>query len=287
MPCVRCTGLAQEVEQGDAIDEGLCNFCGQHFLKSTNHTGPWRVYVQSDCQDCRWIPVNTNNCNQAAFSCYTCNNVYNWTKPNGWWCVTLPPSISLRTRFETIPEPRQYGTLITLNTGCEECWPHVKQMVNSNQQGHITCNLCNRTYSWIKPGYLTEYKSGDRKELAELHENTTITHTSFDTPRLEYKEKIPRSAHTETKITEPETYESAYWKFVNSSDYDDATYWKNQMLSMVTENLEPRPDGKSWVAEPKARIQKPNTNNRFPLLRFCLIILICVVVPVLINLGIT
>jgi hypothetical protein len=61
-------------------------------------------------------------------------------------------------------------------------------------------------------------------------------------------------------------YEEAYWKFVNSTTYDDAMYWKNQMEHHVDLALEPGGDNwVSWVKDPvvKEEIKKKHGYDPF------------------------
>jgi len=90
MPCIRCDGLEKEVETG-FFDEVLCTFCGQHHLKSTNHSGPWKVYVVTDC-DCRNaladVKTDKYRSNIAGitheYRCMKCMTRYVWSGFTGW-----------------------------------------------------------------------------------------------------------------------------------------------------------------------------------------------------------
>jgi hypothetical protein len=92
MPCIRCVGLEAEVEL-NVIDEVICTFCGQHYYKTTNHNGLWRIYVATDCSICGGLSStkfpNTDNYNNQPeyhinYYCGECNLTYSWNRSTGW-----------------------------------------------------------------------------------------------------------------------------------------------------------------------------------------------------------
>lgn len=82
MECRYCYGMESEVGSG-VFDEVLCTHCGQHYYKSTNHTGFWNTYVVSDCIECRTLP-NTDGTDELEYKCYFCEKIYVWGRVTGW-----------------------------------------------------------------------------------------------------------------------------------------------------------------------------------------------------------
>jgi hypothetical protein len=84
MPCINCAGMENEIDDG-SLDEVLCLNCGQHYYKSTSHSGPWRVYITGhECIDCRWGLPNTDGSEKFTHICGYCRNVYEWGRVTGW-----------------------------------------------------------------------------------------------------------------------------------------------------------------------------------------------------------
>lgn len=54
-----------------------------------------------------------------------------------------------------------------------------------------------------------------------------------------------------TNIESPKNYEYYYWGFVKAETQDAADAMLNSMIERVTLDLQPRPDGKSWVEDPR------------------------------------
>jgi hypothetical protein len=101
---------------------------------------------------------------------------------------------------------------------------------------------------------LVNFLSGEdarrKKEAEEIIEN--LKYTTARTLGVNPDPSLNTQAEREIiQPTSKQLYESAYWKFVNSKTFDDADYWKAQMLSNVSMDLEPVEGFKSWVKDPE------------------------------------
>jgi hypothetical protein len=85
--------------------------------------------------------------------------------------------------------------------------------------------------------------------LSSIHATDNIVEVLPATANV-CRQKAPTSRISAVK-TNRQLYEEAYWNFVNSTTYDDAVKYKNQMEEYVDLSLEP--DGEnwsSWVKDP-------------------------------------
>ena len=74
-----------------------------------------------------------------------------------------------------------------------------------------------------------------------------------------------------TKTYTVGTYTENYWAFVNAKTQDAADTAFQRMIQLVSMDLEPRPDGKSWVEDPvpEKAIVKPKSQE--PIIAFIVI----------------
>lgn len=91
-----------------------------------------------------------------------------------------------------------------------------------------------------QPGYI----SPSRKSFTKSIEPRT-SGNPFDYP------KPIISAAKSTVIESPKNYYYYYWAFINAQNQDDANAALDSMINLVTLDLQPRADGKSWADDPK------------------------------------
>ena len=233
MPCIRCVGLEEEVKM-NVIDEVICTFCAQHYYKTTNHTGSWRIYIATDCSICGGMGnmfPNTDKYNNTPmmleYKCVGCATRYVWSRSTCW---EIQKEIKKPTRDASV----------NYITGCGNCNMHLNNLVTDGDYYTCSCG----THTTVIDGKV-------RRHIIEGTINNIKSHSSeaFTATYIKLKGQDP---FKDIKLpSKREMYESAYWAFVGSdTGSENEATWYDTMLDRVDLDLQPVEDWHSWVPEP-------------------------------------